>query len=207
VDVNVQLRFFSAGPGLVLECESVISITAEYALRAATFLARAGERARTTQQIAGATRVPASYLSKVLQLMARADVIRSVRGIYGGYQLTRRPNELTVLQVINSVDPIRRIERCPLGLPEHHARLCRLHRRVDAATALVEEAFRRTTIGELVGEDEHEDACDFPEADNRDGAGQKTRGPAQRRKRCSRAKRGAPERAQRQNAARAPRKR
>ncbi|MBP7745825.1 MAG: Rrf2 family transcriptional regulator [Phycisphaerae bacterium] len=140
----------------------MISITAEYALRAVVFLGRETSRAWTTQQVAEATHVPVSYLSKVLQALVRAEIIQSVRGIYGGYQLAGPAAHLTALAIINSVDPIRRIRRCPLGLEQHSVRLCPLHRRVDDAIALAEKAFAETTIGELLAEPDKHARCSFP---------------------------------------------
>ena len=55
-----------------------------------------------------------------------------------------------MLDVVNAVDPLTRIEACPLGLQEHRGRLCALHRRLDEATALVERAFSQTSIADLI---------------------------------------------------------
>jgi DNA-binding IscR family transcriptional regulator len=59
---------------------------------------------------------------------------------------------LTILDVVNAVEPIARIRQCPLGLKNHGIRLCPLHRRMDDALATVETAFRQTTLAELLGE-------------------------------------------------------
>jgi Rrf2 family protein len=128
----------------------MISQTAEYALRAVVFLAENREPAQTTEQIAKATQIPAAYLSKVLQLLSRASIVRSQRGLGGGCSLIGRPKDITVLEVVSAVDPIKRIEACPLGLDEHATRLCSLHRRLDEAAALVERAFGNTTIADLL---------------------------------------------------------
>ncbi|HKD37040.1 MAG TPA: Rrf2 family transcriptional regulator, partial [Pirellulales bacterium] len=53
----------------------MISQTVEYALRAVVYLAADAPAARTTEQVAKATRVPAAYLSKVLQNLARAKIV------------------------------------------------------------------------------------------------------------------------------------
>ena len=92
--------------------------TVEYALRAVVHLAAQGPSACTTEQIAKATKVPQAYLSKVLQALSRAGIVRSQRGIGGGVALAKTPEELTILEVVNAVDPIRRITKCPLGLPD-----------------------------------------------------------------------------------------
>jgi Rrf2 family protein len=130
----------------------MFSQTVEYALRAVVHLADFAPSPRTTEQIAAATLVPKPYLSKVIQALSRANIMKSKRGIGGGVALTRSPAELTILDVVNAVEPIARIRECPLGLKTHGINLCPLHRRMDNAMATVEEAFRRTTLAELLGQ-------------------------------------------------------
>ena len=101
----------------------------EYALRAVVHLAYKAPAAQTTEQIAAATRVPQAYLAKVLQGLTHAGVVRSQRGVGGGISLVKTPARLTLLEVVNAVDPIRRIATCPLGLASHGVRLCPLHKR------------------------------------------------------------------------------
>lgn len=130
----------------------MISHTVEYALRAACYLAQQTPAARTTSQIADATHVPAAYLSKVLQSLNRAGIIQSQRGAGGGISLAVAPAELSILTVVNAVDPIQRIRTCPLGLEAHGVRLCPLHKRLDNALATFEAAFRDTTLAEVLAE-------------------------------------------------------
>lgn len=149
----------------------MISQTAEYALRAVVYLATgevgSAPRAQTTQQIAAGTSVPASYLSKVLQSLARAGLITSQRGLGGGFSLAKSATELTIYEVVMAVDTIPRIRSCPLGL-EAHDKLCPLHQRLDEAAALIEAQFRATTIAELLQESDAEKdsageaVCEFP---------------------------------------------
>ena len=141
----------------------MFSQTVEYALRAVVFLADQSPNARTTSQIADATKVPAAYLSKVLQGLCHAGVLRSQRGIGGGISLLHPPETLTILDVVNAVDPIGRIENCPLGLKSHGVQLCALHRRLDNALASVEDAFGRTTLAELLADPSpNAPLCDLP---------------------------------------------
>ena len=130
----------------------MISRTAEYALRAVVVLGSNPVGLRTTQQIALQTRVPSGYLAKVLQALSRGGLVVSQRGQNGGFVLSRPLEKLTILEVINAVDPLKRIERCPLGLAEHGNRLCPLHRRLDQGIAQLEALFGATTIGQLLAE-------------------------------------------------------
>ena len=128
----------------------MISQTAEYALRAAVCLAADPARPWTTPEIARRGRIPEGYLAKVMSALVRARVVRSRRGVGGGFVLRGAPAALSVLQVVRAVDPTRRIHRCPLGRPSHRGTLCPLHRRLDEAAALLERHLSRTSIQELL---------------------------------------------------------
>lgn len=130
----------------------MISQTAEYALRVIAYLSNQPEEPRTTPQIAETTHVPLPYLSKVIQSLSRAGLVHSRRGLHGGITLVKQPESLSVYDVIQAVDPLRRITTCPLGLEAHGTNLCPLHRRLDDAFLHVEQAFRQSTIADLLGE-------------------------------------------------------
>jgi Rrf2 family nitric oxide-sensitive transcriptional repressor len=130
----------------------VISRTTEYALRAVLVLGSNPGCPRTTRQIAAQTQAPSGYLSKVLQALGRAGLVEGQRGLYGGFVLSRSLDELTILDVINAVDPVERIDHCPLGIAAHRPRLCALHRRLDEGIGQIEAFFGGTTIGELLAE-------------------------------------------------------
>jgi len=130
----------------------VISQTTEYALRAVGWWAAHPDRPLTAQQIAEATRVPAGYLAKVLQGLSRAGLLHSQRGLGGGFTLARPPSNVSLWEVVQAVDPIRRITQCPLGLELHANRLCALHQELDRAIAQVEKDFSRCSIASLIEE-------------------------------------------------------
>lgn len=130
----------------------MFSQTVEYALRAAVTLASIPGRRWTVREIAETSRAPLHYLSKILQSLAKAGLVASVRGLHGGYVLTRAPEDISVLDVVTAIEPIPRVRRCPLGLKEHASGLCPLHRRLDEAAASVEASMRATSLAELVHE-------------------------------------------------------
>lgn len=131
----------------------MISQTAEYALRAIVWLARDPAMLFGTARIARATHVPAGYLSHVLQALARAGLVESSPGRSGGFRLRRSRRKISVLDVVNAVDPVERIVRCPLGRKSHRGRLCPLHRKLDEATAMMERAFAETPIAAILDEE------------------------------------------------------
>ena len=128
----------------------MLSQTTEYALRAAVFLAAHRPDPQTNVEIARHTRMPPAYLAKVLHGLARAGVVTSQRGVNGGFVLAKPNDELTLLEIVTAVEPIERIGTSPLGIAAHGANLCPLHSKLDRALALVEEAFRDSTLAEIL---------------------------------------------------------
>ena len=127
----------------------MLSQTVEYALRAMMFLVSLDGAPVTSERIAAHTRVPPGYLSKVMRDLVVADLVSSFRGPGGGFVAARPAEAITILDVVNAVDPIRRIAKCPIDHPEH-AQLCQLHQRLDDALAEMERAFRATTLAEVL---------------------------------------------------------
>jgi Rrf2 family protein len=87
-----------------------------------------------------------------MQGLARAGLVNSQRGPHGGFTLRKPPTELSVLDIVDAIDPLARITECPLDLDAHCEQLCPLHRRLDEAAAQVEAAFRATSIAELLAD-------------------------------------------------------
>lgn len=127
----------------------MLSKTAEYALRAAVCLAGQPGQPLNADVLAERTKVPRSYLQRVLQDLAGAGVVRSRPGPGGGYEIARATGKVTILDVVNAVAPLERIRECPLGLSSHK-QLCPLHRELDRAYAATERAFRGVTLKSLV---------------------------------------------------------
>lgn len=141
----------------------MFSQTAEYALRAISRLAEHHPEPLTTKKIAEASLVPQPYLVKVLQALGRAGIVETRRGIGGGVALAKPLEDVTILDVINAVDPIQRITQCPIGLAAHGIRLCPLHSKLDAAMGIIEESFREVTLANILEEQaDSEPRCRFP---------------------------------------------
>jgi len=131
----------------------MFSLTTQYAIRAVILLAyepAGGSLGNGT--LAEQAQIPPAYLSKVLQGLARSRIVESRRGVGGGYRLLKNPEEITLLDVVNAVEPIPRIQGCPLNLKSHSQRLCSVHARLDEAMAQVEKVLSDATIADLLRE-------------------------------------------------------
>jgi Rrf2 family protein len=101
--------------------------------------------------------VSGSYLAKQLQSLSRAGLVHSVQGHAGGYALTRRPQDITVLDVVVAVDGERPAfvcteirQRGPLATPaEACTAPCAISRAMAAADEAWRAALRGVTIADL----------------------------------------------------------
>ena len=94
----------------------MISQSAEYALRAVVCLAANPNSELTAKQISQLTQAPVGYLSKVMQTLAKANIVHSQRGKQGGFALNIPSDQLTILMVINAISPLKRLSCCFLGM-------------------------------------------------------------------------------------------
>ncbi|MFQ5442271.1 MAG: RrF2 family transcriptional regulator [Thermodesulfobacteriota bacterium] len=82
-----------------------LSRAAEYSIRGVLYLAGKSDKVNTDiEEIATATDVPASYLAKLFQTLAKKGFVRSVRGPEGGFVLLKTPEEIKVLDIIEAVE-------------------------------------------------------------------------------------------------------
>ena len=82
-----------------------ISAKADYAVRAAAELAAAGEeRPVKGEALAIAQGIPQNFLENILTDLRHAGLVKSQRGVDGGYRLARPPAEVSVADVIRAVD-------------------------------------------------------------------------------------------------------
>jgi Rrf2 family protein len=78
-----------------------ITTLAEYGVICALHLAkRIGEGPVTGRDVAARERLPVDYVEQILLRLRRAGIVRSTRGAHGGYALARRPDEVSVRDVI-----------------------------------------------------------------------------------------------------------
>jgi len=128
----------------------MISQTVEYALRAIVTIAQHGGQPCTARKISEITQVPSAYLSKLMQGLVRGGLVNSQRGLHGGFVLTKNPEELTFLDIVDVIEPFKRIHHCPLGIPSHGATLCPLHRRLDDVMEATEQLLRETIVADVI---------------------------------------------------------
>ncbi len=91
-----------------------ITRQADYAIRCVLYLSEFEDEIIMVNAIARAKKIPRSFLAKILQKLAKAKIVKSFRGINGGYQLAKSPKEINLLDVIEAIDGPVAMNRCAI---------------------------------------------------------------------------------------------
>ena len=131
-----------------------ITQEADYALRMVCLLADAAKTKALpvgAPAMAEAVAIPQGFAMKILRKLSLAGIVKSSRGVSGGYALDKDPNLLTVRRVIEVIDGPIEISKC---LSDSHQCLnnpnkdcCRFHHVFDSLNQMLIRRLDRLTIG------------------------------------------------------------
>jgi Rrf2 family protein len=129
----------------------MLSQTAEYALRAAVYLAEDPDRTARVGDLAEALQVPQNYLSKTLHQLAKVGVLTSTRGKHGGFRLARPPAEISAYEIVSPFERIADQRVCLLGRTVcSDAAPCGAHTRWKKVKEQTGAFFRDTMLSDLI---------------------------------------------------------
>ena len=86
----------------------------DYAIRCILYLSHKQGEINMVEDIAREMQIPKSFLAKIVQKLARASLVKSFRGVKGGFQLARLPEEISLLDVMEAIEGDVSINVCAL---------------------------------------------------------------------------------------------
>ena len=96
-----------------------LSMAAELAVRGSAVLAaRHGNGPVSLKEICRSRNLARDYLTKIFVSLSRAGIVRAVRGKGGGFVLARRPDQISVLEVIEAVEGPLALNLCQHDPPQ-----------------------------------------------------------------------------------------
>ncbi len=85
---------------------------ADYGIVIMTYLASHNGLKANARDIACEVHLPVPVVSKILKLLARHGLLESHRGIKGGYDLSRNPEDISIAQIIRALDGPIAVTEC-----------------------------------------------------------------------------------------------
>jgi Rrf2 family protein len=129
----------------------IYSKSAEYAIRAFVNLAQVPEgKYAMVKNIAEQEEIPAHFLAKILQQLARKGLLRSSKGPTGGFALRVDASDIRLLDIVEAYDGLASYEKCASGLSECSEDMpCSMHDSWVTLRSRIMDYLGRNTIADL----------------------------------------------------------
>lgn len=131
----------------------MFSKACEYGIRATIYIAMQSlEKNRVNlKEIAAAIDSPVAFTAKILQQLVKNDIVESVKGAHGGFQIEReRIDSIKLNHIVSAIDGDKIFKGCALGLNECNENLpCPVHFKFKEIRDNLEQMTKETSIYEL----------------------------------------------------------
>ena len=129
----------------------IYSRSTEYAIRAFVNLAQVPEgKYAMVKQIAEQEGIPAHFLAKILQQLARKGLLKSSKGPTGGFCLRTPAKDVSLIQLVEALDGLTDYQKCVSGLSECNDEApCGMHDSWKTLRSRIMDYLEKTTIQDL----------------------------------------------------------
>ena len=139
-----------------------LTSTTDYAIRLVCFLAYK-EQPCTAGVIAHSADIPTNYIPKIIKKLKLANLVGSVEGVQGGYYLLRKPEAITLWDILDTMESTMKINKCleevsypyeeKSGLCDQRE-FCKVRAIFQQFQMDVERKLQEVTVAELIGKSE-----------------------------------------------------
>lgn len=135
---------------------------ADYAIRSMIYLAGLPEgRIALIGEIAEASQVPPAFLAKILQPFTKSGLVSSTRGVTGGFSLVKNPEEITLREIIETIEGPITPNRCVMGADACSlSQTCPVHPVWHRIQSTVQGILDEVTLKTMIKKKAIPDKCD-----------------------------------------------
>jgi Rrf2 family protein len=135
----------------------MLSNTCKYGIRAMVYLAlwQDGDEKIGIKRISEDLNLPAPFLGKILQLIAKNKLLNSTKGPHGGFSLAKKADEITLFDIIEIIDGKSIFEECMIGMKVckddiSKQKLCPFYSKSHPMRDKLKKLFKSQTLGDFV---------------------------------------------------------
>ena len=123
----------------------------DYGIRSVLYLARQPfKKVSFVNEISEDYKIPRSFLAKILQKLVKAKIVRSYRGVKGGFSLARSPREISVLDVLEAIEGRLSVNLCIADKKKcSFSRNCPVHSVWQTVQSRVTDVLKKSNFDEL----------------------------------------------------------
>lgn len=131
----------------------MFSTSCHYGLQAMLYIAFHHSESKNIElkQIAEDQGIPKHFLSKILQQLVRNDLLVSMKGPTGGFNLKLPPDQISLIEVVDAIDGLDIFTKCGIGFKEcDDNRPCPIHDEFKIVRNQVRGLFESKSLADLV---------------------------------------------------------
>lgn len=128
-----------------------LNISTDYAIRSLIYLASCGRQA-SSSEIAKEMCIPDNYLYAVMGKLKKAGLAHATRGVKGGWSLSKEPEEITMLDVLEVMEGSIKVNRCLHGESECNREatgFCQVHSYYNELQSHLENFLGNVTLDQI----------------------------------------------------------
>lgn len=123
----------------------------DYAVRCILYLAQANEQVANVTAVSREMKIPKTFLAKIFQKLARAGLVESVRGMNGGFRLAKKPDHITLLDIMEAIQGPLCVNVCAVDARKcSRSKHCSVHPFWIKLRLDMNRQLREQTIAQLV---------------------------------------------------------
>ena len=129
----------------------IFSTTTEYAIRGLSeFAGRSPDALMMLDDLVAGTDLPNDFLRKVFQKLVKGGILTSSRGRKGGFRLARKPEKITLMQILEAVEGPQLMDGCVVGLAAcNDAMPCAQHDLYKPIRQKLKDYLNHTTLADM----------------------------------------------------------
>ncbi len=130
----------------------IFSRACEYAIQAVIYLAiKSDQHPVSIKEISDQLNIPTHFLGKILQNLTQDQLVASFKGPGGGFKLGKTAEEITLMQIVASIDGMELATRCVVGFPQcSETHPCPVHDYWRSIRNDIQKMLIQQTVAELV---------------------------------------------------------
>jgi len=123
----------------------------DYAVRCVLYLAESDDQIANVTEVSRKMHIPKTFLAKIFQKLSRAGIVESIRGMNGGFRLSKRPSAISLLDVMHAIQGPLGINVCAVNSKKcSRSSTCSVHPVWVGLRKEVDRRLQEQTIGKLV---------------------------------------------------------
>ncbi len=133
----------------------MLSNTSKYAIRAVIYLAlySSNEKKAGIKEISAKLDIPTPFLGKILQLLAKRNILNSSKGPHGGFSLKKSALDISVMEIIEIIDGTDSFDICVIRTSRcSHEEPCSLHDKISPLRSEMKSVYVTESIADLASE-------------------------------------------------------